>query len=64
MVCPFKKRKLLDESTTSRRLKINTVYRRMQKALTQYVELRDCGMHLSIPDLNLDVFNSMDEFLG
>ncbi len=46
------------------RLKMNTVYRRMQKAFIQYVELRDCGMLSSIPDLNLDVFNQMDDFLG
>lgn len=30
----------------------------------QYVELRDCGMLKSIPDLNMDVFNEMGEFLG
>jgi hypothetical protein len=46
------------------RPKMNTVYRRMQKAFKQYVELRDCGMLSSIPELNLDVFNQMDDFLG
>ncbi len=61
--CPFKRRSL-GESDIPQRPKLNTYYRRMQLAFKQYVELRDCNKLKYIPNLNQEVFDQMDDWLG
>ncbi len=45
------------------RLKLNTAYRRLQDGFKQFIELYDCDMLSKIPDLNLEVFDEITEFL-
>jgi hypothetical protein len=45
------------------RLKLNTAYRRLQDGFKQFIELYDCNMLYKIPDLNIEFFDEIAEFL-
>ena len=66
--CLFRRRGLQSSNNTvdsaEMRFKINTVYRRMQNAFKQYVELHNCGMVQNIPNLDLEVFDEINDYLG
>lgn len=61
--CLIKRRRGLT-STNGTRLKLNTAYRRMQNAFKQYVELHNCGMLEKIPDLDIEIFDQINDYLG